>query len=273
MIIVLRITANRLYRLGVKIVHTRRQRSLSMGGAIQRSFYVRNTSRIIVVSRELKRAFVDNGYPADHIKVIYNGMSPEFFESADMSKTEELRRRFDIAGSDVVVGCISRLKNQEQLVRAAKHIRPDISIMFVGIERGIFDDLAKRIGLPNRMIYAGIVPREEVVDYYRIFDVFVLPSTMDGFGLVLLEAAGLGVPVIGTRSHGIIDVLDNQRNGLWFEDGDVGELARKIESIIDDSTIRERLISNGLDAAHNIFTIKKTIDNHESFFMRLMGEG
>jgi glycosyltransferase involved in cell wall biosynthesis len=244
-----------------------------MGGAIQRSFYVRNTSRIIVVSHQLKRAFVDKGYPADHIEVIYNGMSPGFFEMADMSKTEELRRRFDIAENEVVVGCISRLKNQEQLVRAAKHLRPDISIMFVGIEKGIFDDLAKRIGLPNRIIYAGIVPREEVVDYYRLFDVFVLPSTMDGFGLVLMEAAGLGVPVIGTRSHGIIDVLDNQRNGLWFEDGDVEGLARKIESIIEDSTIRERLISNGLDAAHNIFTMKKTIDNHEAFFMRLMREG
>ena len=264
------IFANRLYKLGAKVVHTRRQRPLSMGGALQRAFYVRNTAKIVVVSDELKRTLVKKGYPADHIEVIYNGMSPDFFAHADPSKTKALRRRFGLADDEVVVGCISRLKNQEQLVRAARHLSPNITLFFVGIEKGIFDGLAKRLDLPNRIIYAGIVPREEVTDYYRLFDLFVLPSTMDGFGLVLVEAMGLGVPVIGTHSQGIVDVLDHERNGLWFEDGDIEGLAERIELILNDAVTRERLVANGYIAAREVFTLEKTIDNYEVFFRRLI---
>ncbi|HHS49931.1 MAG TPA: glycosyltransferase family 1 protein [candidate division Zixibacteria bacterium] len=264
------IFAKKLFKLPVKIVHTRRQRPLGSGGAVQRNFYVRNTDKIIVVSESLKRTFVESGYPPEHIEAIYNGMHPSFFARADNAKTAELRDKFTIDRGEVVVGCISRMKNQEQLVRAMQHLPSHYSLFFAGIEEGIFDELSRKLGLKNRIIYAGIIPREEVVDFYRLFDVFVLPSTMDGFGLVLVEAMGLGVPVVATRSQGIIDVLDGEKNGLWFEDGDIEQLAIKIKSVVEDEITRARLIENGLTAAHKKFTIEKTIDEYESFFESLI---
>ncbi len=264
------IFANRLFELDLKVVHTRRQLPMSSGGWLQRKFYIGNTEKIVVVSESLKKTFVKNGYPESHLEVIFNGMTPDFFERASESKTATLREKYQIEKNEVIVGCISRFKNQAQLIAACRFLPESYTLMFVGIEVGAMDAFAKEFGIKNRIIYAGIVPREEVVDYYRIFDVFVLPSTMDGFGLVLVEAMGLGVPVIGTRSQGIIDVIDNEKNGLWFEDGNVEELARKIILLVDDGNIKRERIANGLEAAHSRFTIQKTIDNYEAFFRSIL---
>jgi len=269
----LTIFSKMLFNLPAKVVHTRRQRSLSMGGAIQRSFYVRGTSKIVVVSNQLKAHFVDRGYPADHIHVIYNGISRDFFESADKTRVEELKAKFDICPEDRVVGCISRLKNQEQLVRAAKLLPSDVKLFFAGIEKGLFDQLVREIGLPNEIIYAGIAPIADVANYYGLLDVFVLPSTMDGFGLVLVEAMGMGVPVVATRSFGIIDVLDNGNNGLLFDDGDIEGLAANIKTLLFDEEIRSRNIEKGRTAAFEKFTIERTIENYEQFFENLISEG
>mgnify|MGYP006295895249 CR=1 FL=1 len=267
------IFAGWFYKLPAHVIHTRRQTPKSQGGAIQRAFYRRGTRSFVVVSEQLEETFVKRGYPGEHIKVIYNGIPAEFYESADDEVTRKLADQFGIAPNDRVVGSISRLKNQEQLVRAAKYLPPDIKLMFVGIERGIFDELAKELELENEIIYAGIVPPSEVVNYYRLFDLFVLPSTMDGFGLVLVEAMGLGVPVIGTRWEGIIDVLDGERNGLWFEDGDIRELAEKIRLVLSDEEICNRLVENGLKAARERFTVENTVDNYEEYFRSLIREG
>ncbi|MGC9315484.1 MAG: glycosyltransferase family 4 protein [bacterium] len=266
----LSIFAKKLYRLPVHVVHTRRQRSLSMGGAVQRKFYVRGTSKIVVVSDQLKAHFVENGYPAEHIQVIYNGLSRDFFAHADPARTEQLRGKFGIQPHDRVVGCISRLKNQEQLVRSAKFLPEDVKIFFAGIEKGHFDSLAREIPIKNQIIYAGVVPIDDVVNYYGLLDVFVLPSTMDGFGLVLVEAMGMGVPVVATRSFGIIDVLDNERNGLMFDDGDIEGLAERIQRIVSDDELRGRLVENGRKAALERFTIEKTVENYEGFFENLL---
>lgn len=266
----LSIFAKKIYKLPAKVVHTRRQRSLSMGGAIQRKFYINGTSKIIVVSDQLKKHFIDEGFPEEHLHVIYNGISRDFFEHADSERTNKLKDCFGIKPGDTVVGCISRLKNQEQLVRAAKFLPDDIKIFFAGIEPGLFDDLTEELDIRNEIIYAGVVPVDDVVNYYGLLDVFVLPSTMDGFGLVLVEAMGMGVPVVATRYFGIIDVLDHQRNGLWFEDGDIDELAEKIKTALYDDEVRSKLIENGKKAAFERFTIEKTVENYENFFEGLV---
>ncbi len=266
----LSIFAKKLYKLPAHVVHTRRQRSLSMGGAIQRKFYVGGTSKIVLVSNQLKVHFVEKGYPQNHLHVIYNGFSRGFFDHADADRIDKLKQCYGIKPDDTVVGCISRLKNQEQLVRAGRFLPEDVKIFFAGIEPGLFDDLAEELNIRNEIIYAGMVPVDDVVNYYGLLDVFVLPSTMDGFGLVLVEAMGMGVPVVATRSFGIIDVLDDQRNGLWFEDGDVEGLADKIKLVLFDAEVRGKLIENGRRAAFERFTIEKTVDNYERFFRELI---
>jgi glycosyltransferase involved in cell wall biosynthesis len=267
------ILARWFFKLPVKVVHTRRQPPKSIGGWLQNTFYVRGTDAIVTVSSSLKEVFVRHGIPGSHIKVIFNGMPPERYHQAEPERIAALRARFGIGPGDVVIGSVSRLKLQEQIVQSLVRIDASVKVLFVGTPPGCFDKLAAKLKLPHTILYAGTVAPEEALAYFRLLTIQILASITDGFGLVLLEAMGQGVPVIGTRAAGICDVIEHDVNGLLFENGDVAGLAACINLILRDERKRAALIRNGVITATERFTIQKTIDNYEFFFRELANKG
>ncbi|MBN1602832.1 MAG: glycosyltransferase family 4 protein [Chitinispirillaceae bacterium] len=267
------ILARFFYRLNTKVVHTRRQPPRSDGGLIQRLFYLAGTHKIVVISDMMKKIFVKKGYPASHLEVIYNGAPTERYSVINEKKTADLRMHFGISENEIVIGCISRFKKQEQLIQALKIINKPWKVLFAGIEKNSLDPLAAQLGIPNQILYAGYVDPQEILNYYKLLSVNVLPSTTDGFGLVLIEAMACGIPVIGTDFGGISDVIQHEISGLLFKDGDFKGLADSIERCINDSHLRERLIRNGRKRALEDFAIEKTIENYEKFYHRLISDG
>lgn len=256
------------FRHQAKIFHTRRQTPMSIGGWLQNTFYTKGTEKIIVISHHLKRIFKFHGIKEDHIEVIYNGIPESFYEGFQEEKMLELRKRYGLKEEDTVIGVMARMKKQDHLIQAARHLPASYKLLFAGIEKGSLDKLIKQEAIKQEVIYAGIVPREEVIHHYPLCDLMVLPSVTDGFGLVLVEAMGLGVPVIGTRFAGIIDVIDQEKNGLWYEDDDTKELAKKIQRVLTDPELKSKLIRNGKKAAFGRFSLKNTIDEYERFYSK-----
>jgi glycosyltransferase involved in cell wall biosynthesis len=262
--------AKLFFNLNVLIVHTRRQTPRSDGGALQRWFYTRITEKIIVVGNELKNIMVQKGYPEKHIQVIRNGIDTKVFQHYNNHVVDELRKKHGLAYSDKVLGCVSRLKKQEQIIKALKYLDPEIKIIFLGIKPGTLDTIIASEGIKNQVIYAGTVDKKTLMNYYRLFDLVILASVTEGFTLTLVESMGSGVPVVGTRAAGIIDVLDNEKFGLWFEDGNINQLVEKIKQVLYDENTRKRLIHNGLEAASKGYTLDKTLDQYEEFFAYLL---
>lgn len=262
--------AKLFFNLKCLIVHTRRQTPRSDGGALQRWFYLSITEKIIVVSHELKEIFIRRGYPAHHLHVILNGINPQYLSYYNPGIVEELKNKHHIDEKDIVIGCVSRLKKQEQLIKALKYLEPTIKVIFLGIKPGCLDDIINREGIENQIIYAGTVDKQTIMNYYKLFTVTVLPSTTEGFSQALLESMGMGIPVVGTRAAGIIDALENEKNGLWFEDGNAEQMALKIKQVLYDNQLRKKLIANGIEAAHKRFTLENTINGYEQFFACLI---
>ena len=265
----LTIFARWYYRLDVKLVHTRRQRPQSVGGWLQNNFYVRGTDKIVVISDELKQMFVQRGLPADHLHVIYNGTPPEQYK-IEGAVTERLRDRLGIGLNDTVIGCVARMKRQDQLIAALPYLKPTIKVLFVGIEPGSLDHLVRQHQVKNPIIYAGKLNRTETLASYRLMNLNVLPSDMDGFGLVLVEAMAMGTPVIGTNYGGIKNVIKNETNGLLYENESPKQLAEKIRRVLQDEALRTRLVAEGQRTALEEFSIEKTVDNYEAFFQELI---
>jgi len=266
------IFARWFYGLPCKVVHTRRQRSESLGGRLKTWFYVRGTDRIVVISDELKRMFVQNGFPAGHIEVIYNGIPAERFADYNADRTAQLRVELGLGHDDVVIGCISRLKKQEQLVRALPFMDPSWKVLFVGIEREALREVIEEVQPVQELVFAGVVNMRDVINYYKLLDVNILASTMDGFGLVLVEAMGMDTPVVGTRAGGIMNVIAHEENGLLFDDGDVEGLAAGVRRMIEDEAFRGRCIAAGRKTAFERFSIERTIEGYERFFMGLLDD-
>lgn len=260
------IFAKLFYGLRCLVFHTRRQYPLSAGGPLQTWLYTRFTERIIVISHELKTIFVKKGYPARSLHVIHNGIPASRLKQWSPAQVDTIRARFNITPDDVVVGCVSRPKKQEQIVKAVKQLgNPKIKVMLVGVPEGHYDALCAELGLTNPVIYAGFVPSEEVLNCYAVFSVSVLASTMDGFGLVLVEAMAMGCPVVATNFGGIRDVVTHGENGLLFEDGDIAALAHAIDRCVGDPALREALIARGHETVKR-FSLEQTVTRYEQFF-------
>lgn len=266
----LSIFAKWLYKLPVKLVHTRRQMPLSVGG-LQSWFYTKGTDQIIAVSKGVKTALVKKGFSENHVTVIYNGTPAEKYANIDEAKTISLKQKYGLSESDFIVGSVSRLKKQIQLYEALKFIEQPLTVFFIGIsanDLGVkLDDIATK---HHHIHFCGSIDPSEVLNYYKLFNLYVLPSTTEGLSQAILEAMFLALPVIATNAGGNPDLIKHMENGILFDDGDIESLAEAISSIRNDKNLALRLSEASRKTAREDFSIERTMDNYEIFFRKLI---
>lgn len=262
-----------LFQLNTKIIHTRRQISLSIGGPLQNLVYVNGTDKIVAVGHGVKKSLERGGVPEKHIKVIFNGTPLEKYNSLSERYLNKLREKFDIKPNDLVIGCISRRKLQNQLLGALNYLNKPAKVIFVGIKE---DDQLRAIingfKLPHQVFFEGIIPSSEAINYLPLFNMSVLCSVTEGLSQSLLEAMYMRIPVIATNASGNTDVVKDGVNGFLFENNDLYELAHKITELDEDKLLWQRISSEGRKTVKNFFTIEKTVSNYENFFTELVTE-
>ena len=122
-------------------------------------------------------------------------------------------------------------------------------------------DMVNKFNLEERIT---IYPFGDPIDYYKIFDIFVLPSRIEGFGLVVIEAMMMGIPVIRSNTEGAYDQILHMKDGFIFRNEDTEELSRYIDMLIKDSELRKEIGENGRKKAINNFSddimVQKTLD-------------
>jgi len=260
-----------IYRLNTKIVHTRRQISKSVGGFFPNLVLVKGTDKVVAVSEGVKVSLVKTGIPEDHIEVVYNGTPQGKYENVDQSKTEQLKIKYGIHSGEFVIGCVSRLKNQEQIVKALELINFKVKLIFVGIDQQPhWEEITKKYHVPHEVYYTGTVNPEEALSYYGLFTIKILASTMEGLSQSLLEAMALGVPVIATNASGNSELISHEVNGLLFEDGDIKELSDYITQLHNDGNLRKKFIKKGKETAFQDFSIESTVKGFEDLFEQLI---
>lgn len=265
------IFAKWFYKLDVKLVHTRRQKPESDGLFIQNWLYSKKTDKIVAVSQGVKDGLVKLGLPADHIEVIYNGTPKSKYDAIDYKFTGQLRRKYQIGSEDRVIGCVSRKKKQIQILEALKHLTYPVKMIFIGIpEPPEFASISKEYQVDHQIWFLGKIPPREVLAHYPLFQLNILASTMEGLSQSLLEAMFMKVPVIATAASGNLDLIDDGKNGLLFQDGDHRQLAGCITNVFFKPALRDQLINNGYQTASDGYSIEKTVTNYEKFFQELI---
>jgi glycosyltransferase involved in cell wall biosynthesis len=261
------------YNLNVEIIHTRRQMPISNAGFIQSFIYNKGTRGIVAVSQQVKDALVKLGLKAESVKVIHNGTPKEKYNHIDDQKVASLKEQFKIEPNDFVIGCISRPKNQIQILESLKLIENPVKVIFCGIEAS--EEMMATIrsyAVPHQIYFVGSVEASEILNYYKIFTINILASTMEGLSQSLLEAMALGVPVVATAFAGNLDLIEHEKNGLLFQDGDIQALAKHIQNLKSDTLLRKRLIEEGQVTAFQKFSIENTIQKYEEYFLSLLAE-
>lgn len=265
------ILAKWIFRLRVRIVFTRRQRPRDEPW-IKRWFHLRGADSIVVISDELKQLFIKKGYSGNRLKVIYNGVPSGLQDAVDPKKVEELRGVLKLRSTDKVIGCLARYKDQVQLIEALQYLDNSYTVLFVGIEQHQVQAAINTFNPEQRLIFTGRIPHAEAIHFFPLMQVKVLPSGMDGFGMALVEAMLMKIPVIGTSFGGIKNVIEHGKSGFLFEAGAVDELASCIERICTDQDLRAQFIRNGYSNAIRKFSIERTVQKYHQLFNELLAD-
>jgi glycosyltransferase involved in cell wall biosynthesis len=149
-----------------------------------------------------------------------------------------------------------------------------LCIVGYGDLRGQLEDQARRLGVGERVRFAGQLERGRAAAYIAAADVFALPIVRDGVdGLpnVLLEAMGAGRPVVASRVAGVPDVLDDGVHGLIIPERDPAALAAAILRLIADRPFAERLGRAARARIEQELTWEKTCERFERVYLQAAG--
>ena len=174
-----------------------------------------------------------------------------------------LRRSFGIPPPEkghmvLFVGRLVPHKGVEFLLEAIPMLRPTARVVVAGegSHRHVLEASAAARGLADRVVFTGGVPGEELPALYRAADVCVLPSIsrLEAFGLVGLEAMASERPVVLSNIPGVREVLEDGKEGLLAGPADPEALAAKINTLLDDPTLRATMGVQGRERVLKHFT-------------------
>ena len=185
----------------------------------------------------------DLGVSRDRITVVGNGTDPNRFRPMDVSAARE-SLGLDSARLIMTVGRLTPRKGIDTVIEALPAVIeqvPNAVYMVVGEgeDRARLEALAAQRGVADHVLFEGAVPFDQLPATYNLCDVFVTPSrseppSVEGFGIVFLEANACGKPVIGARSGGIPDAIVDGETGLLVEPNDAASLATALVSLLLD---------------------------------------
>ncbi len=217
---------------------------------------------VVVVSRFTEAAVrgLVGRAGADRVCLIENGVDGTRFRPA--RKSPELLALYGLEGSFVFISVCRLLEKKgiDNTIRALARL-PAASagcrylIVGGGPYRARLEALAAELGVQERVVFAGQVADDELVDHYRLGDVFVMPNRAlpngdtEGFGLVFLEANACGLPAIAGRDGGSPHAVQDGVNGLLVDGASVDAIAAAMTRLLEDGALRDRLRELGLEVA------------------------
>lgn len=193
---------------------------------------LRRFPKVIAVSNCLRQELIAAGLAPHRVVTVYNAIAPEVFVSAVRTDRRKVRAELGIGPNEPVVLTVGRLNPEkghryllESAQLACQHI-PSLRVLIVG-EGPLRDKLeASARSLHLDAVVSFLDWRDDVASLMAASDLFVLPSTRESFGLVILEALALGVPVIATRVGGVPEIIRPGESGILVEARDAEALAK-----------------------------------------------
>ena len=232
-------------------------------------------ARFIVVSDSLKRTLIEGrGIPAQRVVRIYNGI--ELDQYRPVLEQVNVRNQWGIPQEVSLIGAIGRMvwqKGFEYLIECIPEIvrtYPDTKILIVG-DGPLLDGLkalSGRLGVEKNIIFTGF--QSDIKEILSAFDLLVVPSLLEGFPMVTLEAMAMAKPIIATNIDGITEQITNEENGILVPPRDPDALAKAVIRVLAD---KEGGKTMGLAAREKVeqeFSVEKMVAETEKIYMSLL---
>ena len=236
-------------------------------------YIMKNSSSIIAISQYTKDVAVDFGINPDKIKVIPVGTY--YPKEIPDHNLHALKNELGLSSNEIIftIHRLIPLKGTSYLIRAMSMIIkncPDAILIIggEGPERDKLEALAKELCVENNVVFVGRISEEQLPVYYKLCDVYVIPSIRDkwgnteGLGMPVIEAMSYGKPVVGFDVGGPKYTIEDGVNGYSVKEKDWEKMGERIITLLKNERLRTKFGDNGRHTVSEKFSWNKVSERY-----------
>jgi glycosyltransferase involved in cell wall biosynthesis len=249
-----------------------------------RSWFFSRADLIVSKSPALTSVYKNTNLDVNKLVEIYNPVDTEKFYPISENEKRKLRSDLDVKFDGAIilyVGFIIRRKGIDLLIESFGRIvqtYPQAALVLVGPvgphreDREFLEEIRRRLeilGIKQKVVFKGLV--NNVNEYMRASDIFVFPSTREGFPNVVVEAMATGLPVVSLNIEGITDsIIEDGFDGIIVDESCSEKFSFAIKRLLEDETFRSLLASNARKKIINRFSTNMIDSDYLQLYQRLM---
>jgi glycosyltransferase involved in cell wall biosynthesis len=228
----------------------------------------------VAVATEVARS-VERLYGIQECRVISNGIPTDHYARPQISR-KDWRAKEGFSDNDVLFVCVGRFapqKNHSLLLKAFAQgpaCDPSAHLVLVGegTLRAQLEEMVKNLGLVDQVHFLGL--RTDIPEVLGAMDVFALGSDYEGNPLSVMEAMASGLPIVSTAAGGVPTLLENGKEGLMVQPGDVQGLSLSMISLLRNRELRRALGIAAARRARERFDVSTMVQAHEALYESLV---
>lgn len=231
----------------------------------------RITNQVIAISNYERDIAIDKKIiKSDKISVIENAIDLDYFKQHYDRK--EILDDLNWNNDDIIIGMVARISEQKSPITFIE-VAEKLSIVYSnckfiivgdGNQRKEIEKVITNKGMESKFYITGWV--QNPYKYLSVFDIALLTSKWEGFGLVIPEYMAAGKPIVASNVGGISNIIKNGKNGYLIDDLNINEFIERIEDIIENKNIRKRLVKQGYNTVQLKYDFRRNILEHEQVF-------
>lgn len=236
------------------------------------------TTHFHAITKAVKLAAVRSlRIPPERITVIERGRDPERLGEPSKARRQAARQRLDLPDDAELLLNVGRQEHQKgqrvllEAVASLVPMRPRLKVLIAGRPGNASDELGcdlERFALTGKVKLLG--HREDIPELLAAADVFVFPSLYEGLGGALIEAMGMGLPVVSTTIPAVREVVEEDHNALLVPSNSPESLARAIVRVLDDRTLAARMGQRSREIFLERFTLDKSVSRMIELYSRVV---
>ena len=237
----------------------------------------RYVDRFIVVSDYLRDTLIERrGWHPESVIRIYNGI--ELDQYYPHTETASLRDQWNIPQDVPLIGAVGRMVWQKglkyliQAIPAIQQVNPEARFLLVGEGplRLDLESLAHRLNVHDSIVFTGF--RSDIEQILSTINILVVPSLLEGFPMITLEAMAMAKPIVATQIEGIAEQISDGQEGILIPPRNSGELAGAVLRIIENEELGAKLGVASRKKIERFFSVEKMVAETEKVYNSLLNE-
>lgn len=241
-----------------------------------KEYWLSNPERLLFISEAVRVSFVHAGVPREKAQLMYAGV--EVPRDSHLDRTA-VQRSLGLTGDEFVIGCVARLdplKGYYYLFKALPLIQqevPNVKCVLVGDEPNLFwrDTVlgwVKELQVDGLVVFAGW--QAQVFDYLAVMDIFCFPTLYEAFGMALIEAMSMGLPVVASQVGGVPEIVKEGETGFLVPPMNHHAIADRVTKLLRDDNLRRKMGSAGQKRVQDMFSAEHITRSLEQTFRDLV---